>query len=465
MASFAEKTYNQSTDRLFLVYYALPDGIVNQNNWGVTKESLAEHIHSFIGKPAVLKIKDLTNPMDVRQKGNFVHPMVQHGAGLKDLMSYQENYRIGKITDVKLNPAKGYRFDIEITDPKAKSVLSSDSHIDDYPQYVSPLIVTFPHQNPNQDETKLQTWLGAHIAFVDHPAFGFERMDVAGKCLGPEELCTIKLHNASEPQTSANFCVADAMTQLIAGASSIGDSSQVSQNSISNTETIMSTSTNNSNALPVAGTDSNSVRSTTVTENKPLTERVIATTTDTNTILNNRNNSNEQPSPPSVSQNEKSQEGNEKPQQDQKLSIDEAVSQINSLNATVKELVAEKAKTNKFIADLTKKERISTLKTIIPRQLFKSEDKYNEELERVYNWQGMEDKDIAEHYQGKLLGMTAIAPKAASEHTSIDKYAQFRGVPDFHQGATTVDVTENKISSSQVSRNLEYMRKIAGGYN
>lgn len=454
MASFAEKTYNQATDRLFLVYYALPDNVVNQNNWGVTRESLEDNIHTFIGKPAVLKIKDPTNPLDTRQKGNYVHPMVQHGAGLKDLLTYQENYAIGRITDVKLNPAKGYRFDIEITDPKAKEALSSEQYLDNYPPYVSPLVVSFPHQNPNEDQTKLQHWLGAHIAFVDHPAFGFERMDVAGKCLGQEEVCTIKLHNASEPQTSANFCVKDAMTQLI--------SSQVSPNSISSTDTM---SANNATTTSVTGgTDNNTVRSTTVTE-KPLTERIIASTTDTNTILNRNNSSGNEPNP-NPNQNEKpNQENPEEKNGQQKLSIDEALNTINSLQATVKELVAEKAKTNKFIADLTKKERISTLKTIIPRALFKSEDKYNEELERVYNWQGMEDNDIREHYQSKLMTQ-AIAPKAASTVENKDAaYKNFREVPEFHKAASENAIAEDKISSSSVMRNLEFMRKIAGGHN
>jgi hypothetical protein len=333
--------------------------------------------------------------------------------------------------------------------------LNSPEHLDDYPPYVSPFIISFPHQNPGQDERRLEQWYGAHIAFVDYPAFGFERMEAAGKCMGQEEVCQIKLHNASETQTACNFCVKDAMIQLI--------SSQVSQNGNNSTDTIMS-SANNATTSTVSGTDSNNaVRTTVSTTEKPLTERIIASTTDANTILNrNKDQSGNEPNSPQP--NEKPQEGNEKPQQDQqKLSIEEAINQINSLNATVKELVAEKAKTNKFIADLSKKERISTLKTIIPRQLFKSEEKYNEELERVYNWKGMEDKDIAEHYQGKLLGMTAIAPhKAASEHTSIDKYAQFREVPEFHKAAS--EETDNKISSSQVLRNLEFMRKI-GGHN
>lgn len=452
MAFFAEKTYNTGTDRLFLVYYALPDGIVNLNGWGVTKESIEQNIHTFIGKPAVLKKKDPLNPLDQRQKGNFVHPMVQHGAGLKDLLTYQENYAIGRVNKVSINPEKGWRFDIEITDPKAKEALNSKEHIDDYPPYVSPFIISFPHQNPGQDERRLEQWYGAHIAFVDYPAFGFERMEAAGKCLGQEEVCQIKLHNASETQTTCNFCVKDAMIQLI--------SSQVSPNNINSTDTTMSA--NNATTSAVSGTDSNTVR-TTVTAEKPLTERIIATTTDANTILN-RNNSGNEPNGNPAPQNEKPEEDNQKPQQEQKLSLDEAINQINSLNATVKELVAEKAKTNKFIADLSKKERISTLKTIIPRQLFKSEEKYNEELERVYNWKGMEDKDIAEHYQGKLLGMTAIAPKAASEHTSIDRYAQFREVPNFHQAATETEENKNS-SSSVIARNLEYMRKIAGGHN
>jgi len=453
VAYFAEKTYNSGTDRLFLVYYALPEAVVNQNGWGVDPNYIAENIQTFVGKPAVLKRKDPNNPLDVAQKGNFVHPMVQHGSGIRDVMEYQENWAIGRVHRVSLNPDKGWRFDIEITDPKAKDVMKSEEHIDQYPPYVSPLILSFPHQNPNENPKSLRHWLGAHIAFVDYPAFGFDRMDVAGKCFGSEQECTVKLHNASEMQSACNFCITDATLQLIG-------SSQVSQNNISG-----NTMSANNNTAPNTPQNVTTVTKTPTVEVKR--EQVLATDTSYPTTFDkSKKPAEEQPEPQQPA--ERQPPTNDKPSSEGEVeespkSLDEAKNIIKNLQSVVSELTAQQAKTNKFMADLQKRERIATLKTIVPKQLFKSEDKYNEELEKVYSWSGISNQEIAEFYQSKLMNLT-VAPKAASVTTeNREQYSNFKTVPEFHKAAAADETTKTDSSHNSFMTHYRLMKRIAGG--
>lgn len=196
MDTFQDQFYDPSSDRLFLVYYALDDSI-NLNGWRVSTPSLEKNIKSFIGKPVVLKRKDPYNPSDRVQTGRFIHPILKN-ASLAENLEYQEQYSVGRINKVFLNPRKGWRFDVEITDPGLKQALKAETFKDgQYPRHVSPQIATFPDQYPHETEDNVNNWHGLHLALVDVPAYGFQKADVKGKCLGSEQECTIKLRSAA----------------------------------------------------------------------------------------------------------------------------------------------------------------------------------------------------------------------------------------------------------------------------
>lgn len=197
MDTFQDQFYDPSSDRLFLVYYALDDSI-NLNGWRVSSESLEKNIKSFVGKPVVLKRKDPFNPVDIAQTGKFVHPILKN-ASLSDNLEYQEQYSVGRINKVFLNPRKGWRFDVEITDPGLKQALQAETFNNgQYPRHISPQIATFPDQYPQERDDNVHNWYGLHLALVDVPAYGFQKADVKGKCVGSEQECTIKLRSAAE---------------------------------------------------------------------------------------------------------------------------------------------------------------------------------------------------------------------------------------------------------------------------
>jgi hypothetical protein len=190
-------------DRLFLVYYAL-DSSLNLNGWNVSQQSLERNIRSFIGKPVVLKNKDSFNPNDGPQKGNFVHPILKN-ASLEENLNYQKQFSVGRINDVSLNPQKGWRFDVEITDPQMKRAFRDNTFGNKYPRYVSPQIATFPDIFPGESNNiNVEHWHGLHLAFVDYPAYGFQKTDMKGKCFGSEQMCKIELRSASTVKQNDN---------------------------------------------------------------------------------------------------------------------------------------------------------------------------------------------------------------------------------------------------------------------
>jgi hypothetical protein len=188
---------DNDVDRLFLVYYAL-DSSLNLNGWNVSPGSLDKNIRSFVGKPVVLKQKDHYNLNDIPQTGNFVHPVLKN-ANLEENLNYQQQFAVGRINNVSLNPQKGWRFDVEITDPQMKQAFKSNTFAAKYPRYVSPQIATFPDRFPGEsnNNTNIEHWQGIHLAFVDYPAYGFQKTDVKGQCYGSEQMCEIQLRSAS----------------------------------------------------------------------------------------------------------------------------------------------------------------------------------------------------------------------------------------------------------------------------
>lgn len=122
--------------------------------------------------------------------------------------------------------------------------------------------------------------------------------------------------------------------------------------------------------------------------------------------------------------------------------LEQAEAKILELRAKRDKLQAQLDRDKKTVEKLQKNTRLAELKSLVPRQLFRTEDKYNEELEKVYSWKGICDKDIVDIYQAKLssidLGQKRdrISQHGASITTTRDPYANFREVPDFYSNNT-----------------------------
>lgn len=471
-AFFNSKTYDSKTDRLFLRYYALPHSILNKNGWKIVKDTIHENIQTFKGKPLVLKRKDPNNPIERDETGNFVHATLGEYASVKDDLRYMENYTVGVINDVSYNEKKDqYAFDVEITDPKAKEVLKDDKYIDKYPPWVSPMIVTYPGMYPEEQRTRTYAhWEGLHLALVDKPAFGFEHHAAAGKCLGKQDDCMIQLrHTASEKDYSTcNFCITDAMKEIIGVSeprpieSEETHSSQYTQNENS-TISKMAASTQGQN---IAG------NSSTMQINPASGDKTFTLTVPEPKQQINENRQNDQ--------SLESQQGEQKPQdkqlqekqgeEGQKASLpktyEEALDHIKGLQSTLSELKDQQAKTNKFIAELQREKRFNTLKTLVPRDAFKSEEKYNETLEKVYNWKGITDEEIKEHFEG-VIARIVQKQGASIIQSDTNPYEHMRSTPGeiSRQSASSSSSSSKQQIHSSNNNSLEFyhlVKQISG---
>jgi hypothetical protein len=142
--------------------------------------------------------------------------------------------------------------------------------------------------------------------------------------------------------------------------------------------------------------------------------------------------------------------------------LEAALERIKELRSKRDLLLSEKTKSEKEIEKLTKLTRMETLKSLIPRELFARSDTYEAELEKVYSWQGLSDKDISDIYQAKLSSIDS--GKRVKQHSSSStkeedsRYAHFKTVPQFHSAAAT----KIQQSMSENERLFNLMKRIAG---
>jgi len=164
----------ESNGRFFVKAFLL-DTSLNQNNWGVSPQTLDANITSYVGKPLVL-----TEKFDHPDSGD---PNLDHA------LLYQELYRIGSVTDVVKN---GTRYDAvcEITDPYAIDAW----RMGEIPLYVSPQLYK---QDASESDRSISKWQGTHLALVKDPAFGVKVATFGGSCTGDPDTCLAQLKKAS----------------------------------------------------------------------------------------------------------------------------------------------------------------------------------------------------------------------------------------------------------------------------
>lgn len=469
MAYFDSKVYDESTGRLYLVYYALPENVLNQNGWGVSGETINRYINTFVGKPVVLKLKDPSYYMDQIQEGNFVHPYAMKGATLQQQMDFQKPFSVGIINDVKLNPEKGYRFDVEITDPKVKAAMVAEENIEKYPKWVSPTIAT-------TEDGLARVWHGVNVTLVDRPAYGFERMKPAGICTGTMEECTVKLRGAGE-ENNCGFCFGEATLSLIGAGNTLSSQSSEIQNS---TTEMVST-----NPQGVTG-EVTKITKLPGDANNATTEKTNAYTT---TIVKrgseqNPKNEPDNSQPEFKDDNQSNEPTKENPEESSSQtprgqpdhpnnyresslpkSLDEALAVIQQQNDRISQLSENQDKIDKYIQKLEKDKRLEQVRRLVDRRLFKSDEKYEEEVKKVYNWKGISDEEIKSYYDRQLQLEAKV--KGASLEFENDRYSHMRSVPDY-KGASAIEQqanTENKTSSdnSKIINSYRLMTEIIGG--
>ena len=196
-------------DKLYIKTFLI-DASISGNLWGVSRKSIVDNIHSFIGKPLVLY---------KNAKGELDHPPDADAQTIADWNNIQEPFRIGTIVDVvrKEQYNQGPHDDqyfaiIEVTDKDAKDVL----HGTNQTLYVSPALADL-HRNLVANRggevvgEESDNWVGMHLALVREPAYGIRKAQITAKCGGSEEVCIAQLRKARLAKEHCGFCVRSAL--------------------------------------------------------------------------------------------------------------------------------------------------------------------------------------------------------------------------------------------------------------
>lgn len=171
-------------------YFLLKGDEINGREWGVTSPSIPENIRTFIGMPLVATgekfVKD--SPYGVQ----YLHPSITHFmerspelvAGLNpmnmnDILSFQDKFKIGTITDVFFNSEKNLW--------NAVVKLADGVEASDLPPFCSPALYQL---DMTEKEGSLTKWTGLHLAALDQkPAYGNIAL-LNGTCHGTTGQCT-----------------------------------------------------------------------------------------------------------------------------------------------------------------------------------------------------------------------------------------------------------------------------------
>jgi hypothetical protein len=435
MFEYESKHYDPKTDDLFLIYTAI-DETINANGWKV--EDIDKNITSGLGRPGVIKPKDPNNPRDNNQHGNFVHPEFP-GASLVELLQNQESYSIARAVRLdKPSPGSDWRVWLHVTDPKAKLALKNASA--DYPRYISPQVITFPTDFPDEDRANsFKHWVISHWAFVDVPAYG-EKMQVRGNCYGHINDCKIKLQNAS----TAGFCVAGAIKALSS-----------SHNTNSPTENIMSD--NNTASQPIQS-NSQQVASTT-----PTTPGITYSWQPVTIPNNNQSVTTQQPSKQERepdSENKPGQTGPESgpfvtnpPDKEEpkeaplNKDLPASVPELQKMVVTQQELMRDLQKRfsalekDNSVRKQTEQRYFAASKVARYANLFKSKDAFEKEVDVALRYSSVMSEQELEQYLADKFGKAV--PVAKSAAAAIVAQPEVHEVPDFKQNNAAVVSSDN----------------------
>lgn len=446
------RRYDSDTDRLFLVYYALPPGF-NANKWGVSQSSIDANIHTAINKPVVVYRKSPTNPYHTHQAGNFVHPTLEeaqaelgHPPTAEQYYNWQEKFAIGRVRNVDKRD-KGYAFTLEITDAEAKNILKSDTYRTGIPGWTSPQIISNGRLYPEEERSGLfNHWAISHIALVDVPAYGPEQAGLKAKCFGAEKECTIKTRSAS--QENLGFCIKQATIDLLNSRSS-----QSSPNLTANNITMSESQNTSQPTQPASGQ--------TVTYNTPT----VTTTTDNQQNQPLNKVSTEEPQPPQDN-NEKDKERPPPEGEEQQplsgnepKSLQEAQAMVRQMSELLKEQGKQLKNQGKELEQIRNERKQARLAFIIPRDLFKSDESHAKEVQRTMN-ENISEQWLIEYWKTKReLAMAQSSVPKRVEEPLVAKSASLQNghdVPDFSS-------SQNTAQTSNVQKQLELQRRILEG--
>jgi len=186
-------------DDEYVSYFLIKGDVVNGRDWGVTNESIPQHIHTFKGMPFVItsddfienslynEIYDHPNVRDARRAGLLGPGQPLDPNDIELVKSFQSLFRVGIIEDV-----------IKVDD-SWRAVVKKDEKFKgrQFPPFCSPAIF---RGNDTDPDDAISEWEGIHLAGLDErPAYGNIAL-YKGACSGTLESCKTQFRHASAPK-------------------------------------------------------------------------------------------------------------------------------------------------------------------------------------------------------------------------------------------------------------------------
>ena len=181
--------FTRGDNRFFIRAFLLDDSL-NKNDWAVTKEAMEHDLSSFKGKPFVMDFASYSHPDE----------------------SEQENYRVGTIEAVGIDPKSGRAFaDIEITSKRAMNEIKAGGI------YVSPSLGadTSAVQLDAMGRRLISAFEGFHLAGVKYPAYGVMKAQIKGQCTGSGHECRKQLMMVQACAKCGSFTAADIVEEAL----------------------------------------------------------------------------------------------------------------------------------------------------------------------------------------------------------------------------------------------------------
>jgi hypothetical protein len=347
------EVYKDEKGDLFVKLFLLDDS-VNVNDWGVTQRSIPQKIGSAVNKPAVLYIDKGNEPdahIHKRKEGMANHPVLaisSKGETKEHAYLNQELNRVGNIDEVVRNPTNGWWYGIiRITDKGVREAFDADPA--SLPFFTSssiwnnnppmPRVVLDAAGNPvsieRPDETQIDDWEFMHVAFVDEPAYGVQKTQIAGRCTGDSNKCVMHLRNASisanNGETGCGFCTKGAMQKIAQSVREQGLEEVVLGNTPTTPDTSRKSFDTQKNSVAMSVNENSEKGNEKTTEKKVVEEK----TTEQN---NNNTNNTTQTQQPQQNQNSPAEKKAQVDEPNQQLAAS-LIEKLSNENSQLKTLL------------------------------------------------------------------------------------------------------------------------------
>lgn len=168
----------------FFIKTFFADDMFNDNDWGVTQESLERDIHTALDRKIY---GGKTAPFILMPNDGWAHPDPEQG----DILKLQEPHRVGNAIEAGIDEETRHAYTVfEIFEKWAQQVLQSGEI-----SFISPSLRAITEIHSPNGRMLVTRFRVNHVAGVKDPAYGNHKAQIRGICIGEKTQCLTQLKN------------------------------------------------------------------------------------------------------------------------------------------------------------------------------------------------------------------------------------------------------------------------------